>query len=391
MSLLVKSFLCSLPLLSFNLYASSDLKECDERQCQAVIDAGSSGTRLYIYAKDEQSSSWQQIWNQKINPGLSSVEESAVGDYLDKLMQVAPNKPMFISFYGTAGMRLLSPEEQQKRYEAASLWFKSHPEWRLEHIRTISGQEEGVFAWIAVQSEMHVLNQPMENLKSVIEVGGASAQVTIPVSEQELGHYSAADIYKINLKDKPLYVWSKSFLGLGMTEVEKQFINSSSCYSQGYPLKDTIIGHGDARQCIQELETSTGFPIVHIFEPAKEVVIQHPKLNWVALGALRYSMEVSPFSFTDHLFTFKDMRQLGDDQFCHQSWEQLSQSATVFPFIYRQCFSISYFYSAFVDAMGINEQESIYFPEHDAQMDWTLGTLLLTDGVENRNTYANAN
>ena len=374
-----------LVLSSSSLYAAPDLKQCESSQCQAIIDAGSSGSRLYIYAKNNQSQSWQQIWSKKVTPGLSSIAPSAVGSYFDSLMEPLPSTNMPISVYGTAGMRLLSEQEQQQRYQAVSSWFQGHAQWQLKNIRTITGQEEGVFAWLAVQSEMHLLNQSSQNLKSVIEVGGASTQVTIPVSKQELAQYAPEDIYTLNLKGQPLYVWSKSFLGLGMNEVEKQFSNDTYCYTQGFSLSSGLLGQGDASQCISDIENQPHLQLFQIFQAAKDVVTNHPKSSWVALGALKFTVETPPFHFEQHTFSLKDMRQLGDNEFCHQTWEQLSPQARLYPFIYRQCFGISYFYSAFADAMGLNDEENLYFPDQQAQMDWTLGALLISDLVENAN------
>lgn len=384
----IKSFAFVFFILSSNIYADPDLKECQNTQCQAVIDAGSSGTRIYIYAKTTKPIAWKQVLSKKVTPGLSSISPASVGTYMDELVQVVPETPMSISLYGTAGMRLLSEQEQQLRYQAAQQWFQSHPQWLVKSIRTISGQEEGVFGWLAVQSEMHLLNQPLQKLKSVIEVGGASTQVTIPVSKQELGKYSPTDIYTLNFNGKPMYVWSKSFLGLGLNEAEKKFSSDTYCYSQGYPLNFGLFGQGDATLCVQDLENKPEFPLFDLLQSAKEVILNHPKLNWVALGALKYVAETPPFHFEQHMFNFKTMLQIGDLEFCHQSWENLSPQAKLNPNLYRQCFGVSYFYSAFADALGLNEQVNLYFPEPQAQMDWTLGALFLTDEVKGSDEHA---
>ena len=75
------------------------------------------------------------------------------------------------------------------------------------------------------------------------------------------------------------------------------------------------------------------------------------------------------------------MREQGDSLFCHESWGVLGSKYLNDPYLYRQCFSASYFYSSLIDGMGINEQQNFYYPDAHAQMDWTLGALLATDAV----------
>ena len=116
---------------------------------------------------------WQLAFSKKTTPGLSSISVAQVDEYLNQLIQMKPSKPMPISVYGTAGMRLLPESQQQQRYQAVSAWFEQHSEWTLKYARTITGQEEGVYAWFAVQEELGSLNKSLKDLNAVIEIGGA--------------------------------------------------------------------------------------------------------------------------------------------------------------------------------------------------------------------------
>jgi hypothetical protein len=353
--------------------------ECLVTQCRAIIDAGSSGSRLYVYAQDKiDNSQWHVLFQKKVVPGLSAVSVDAVPQYLNQLMTIKPSTQMPIDVYGTAGMRLLSNVEQDKRYQAVQQWFYQHGEWSLQHARTISGQEEGAFAWISVQNQMSHQNPQNQVLPAVVEIGGASAQISVPVSEKEAKRFAEKDIYKLQFNQKTIYLWSKSYLGLGINEVEKQFKDKEQCYSIGYPLSNGTVGQGDISLCSRQLMSNADLSLLKRLKDAKQVVSQHAKLPWVALGAIRFSVLNPPFRFEQQTFSLSQLQQQGDDLLCHQDWQLLHQTLGSDQYLYRGCFAASYYYASLAGGVGINDKQSIYYPDANAQMDWTVGALLLS-------------
>lgn len=365
--------------LSFAQQALPWEEVCQNNRCEAIVDVGSSGSRLYIYAKTPVGqNAWQLAFSKKITPGLSSISVAQVDEYLNQLIQMKPSKPMLISVYGTAGMRLLPEHQQQQRYQAVSDWFQQHSEWTLKHARTITGQEEGVYAWFAVQEELGALNKSFKDLNAVIEIGGASAQVSIPISTSEAKRMSTQDVYPVRWNNQVLYVWSHSYLGLGINEVEKQFSDVAQCFSLGYPLQNGSVGQGDILKCIQSLEGSSELSLISRFDEAKKLVGKHIDMPWIALGAIRFSAQNPPYRFDEQLFNLKQLKEQGNSALCHQDWQSLLQSFGQDPYLYRGCFSASYFYSSLSNGIGINENKMIAYPNPSAQMDWTLGALLLS-------------
>ena len=372
-------FFLSFYSLSFAQQALPWEEVCLSNRCEAIVDVGSSGSRLYIYAKTPMGeNAWQLAFSKKITPGLSSISVDQVDEYLNQLIQMKPSKSMPISVYGTAGMRLLPEPQQQQRYQAVSAWFEQHSEWTLKHARTITGQEEGVYAWFAVQEELGTLNKSLKDLNAVIEIGGASAQVSIPISPSEAKRMSAQDVYPIRWNNQVLYVWSHSYLGLGINEVEKQFSDVAQCFSLGYPLKNGSVGQGDILNCIQSLESSPELSLIPRFDEAKKIVGNHIDMPWIALGAIRFSAQNPPYRFDGQLFNLKQLKEQGNSALCHQDWQSLLHSFGQDPYLYRGCFSASYFYSSLSNGIGINENQMIAYPNPNAQMDWTLGALLLS-------------
>ncbi len=371
-------FFWSFYSLSYAEQALSWEEVCQSNRCEAIVDVGSSGSRLYIYAKNSGQNVWQVAFSKKITPGLSSVSVDHVDEYLNQLIQMKPSKPMPISVYGTAGMRLLPQLQQQLRYQAVTTWFEQHSEWILKQARTITGQEEGVYAWFAVQEELGALGKPLKDLNAVIEIGGASAQVSIPISPREARRLPAQDVYPVRWGNQVTFVWSHSYLGLGINEVEKQFSDVTQCFSLGYPLKNGSVGQGDILNCIQSLEGNPELSLISRLDEAKKIVGKHINMPWIALGAIRFSAQNPPYRFDGQLFNLKQLKEQGDSALCHQDWQSLLQSFGQDPYLYRGCFSASYFYSSLSNGIGINENQMIHYPTPNAQMDWTLGALLLS-------------
>ena len=112
---------CSL-ILTTPIYAQSTA--CTEHQCIAVVDAGSTGSRLHIYAYDLDETNSpihiNEVWNKKIKPGFATIEANAntIDAYLSVLMSNSPEEHMPLYFYATAGMRLIPQAKQKKYYDS---------------------------------------------------------------------------------------------------------------------------------------------------------------------------------------------------------------------------------------------------------------------------------
>ena len=133
-----------------------------------LCDAGSTGTRLYVYSLPSASSHEVSIQEgPKIRPGLSSQTPATVGTYLLPAFEAAremipvefhATTPVYV--YATAGMRLLPSQLQTEIYDALATGLNA-PEVRgpggpvpfvvqRENLGTIDGTDEGYFAALAV-------------------------------------------------------------------------------------------------------------------------------------------------------------------------------------------------------------------------------------------------
>ena len=218
---------------------------CQQRHCLAVVDAGSTGSRLHIYAYDlddkKRPVQIDQIWLNKVKPGFASIEPQNIDAYLTNLFLEAPKQNIPVYFYATAGMRLVSQPKQQLYYQTLQQWFATQAPWMLQDAKTISGKQEGLFGWLAVNYKLGTLQSSDKPLVGTMDMGGASVQIALPVEQTDT--MDPNDIVRLDTyDDRHITLFVHSFLGLGQTEVSHQYLNSSNCFSYDYPLPNEQSG-----------------------------------------------------------------------------------------------------------------------------------------------------
>jgi len=360
----------------FNVYAENDV--CKERHCVAVVDAGSSGSRLHIFAFDVDSDNSpikiNEIWSKKIKPGFATVDlkQDNINSYLDNLFLDSPEKNIPVYFYATAGMRLLSNEKQQLYYQALARWFKNQNDWQLIEAKTITGSDEGIYGWLSVNYQLGSFNSDANSFVNVMDIGGASVQVTFPVDD--IANIAPEDLKFIDLYGKHINLFAKSFLGLGQTLITQQFINEEYCFADGYKLPNGLYAKGDAISCEQEVAKY----IVNVHEVNK--IVQPALLKnfgtWYVIGGAAALADEKLFSFDERIFTSEHLLQQGNDKICHQSWQDLTSKYPSNDYLYGYCLFPSYYYALFVDGYGIDKNTPINVMLADKSADWTLGVVL---------------
>jgi len=220
--------------------------------CHAVYDAGSSGTRLYLY--QNKNGQWIEHAGAKVsaladpirgNRGKSFNDVDAVITeivsaldairYDGKLDKKGQAKwPAFdwknqcqlasVQVLATAGMRIAEYENRQGSYV---LWQRLKQKLQEKvgagvqiKVHTLSGFEEGLFAWLAVKE-----NKQQSNF-GIAEMGGASAQITFPC--KHCNNDSNA-VRSVLIDGKLQKMYSYSYLGLGQDEAAKVMGIPSFC------------------------------------------------------------------------------------------------------------------------------------------------------------------
>ncbi|GAA6034814.1 hypothetical protein JCM8097_009312 [Rhodosporidiobolus ruineniae] len=243
------------------------------REYGVVIDAGSSGSRIQIYSwvqpeiarqqrkqkglsidvlsKVEKGVEEGEGWHLKAEPGISTFGDNpqGVADYLRPLIEHAasvipadqlPHTPIYL--LATAGMRLLPSEQQSAVLSATCDFLRSYP-FQLpdcaEHIRIISGEEEGLYGWIAVNYLMdgfdkHEHTGAGERFKhsstyGFLDMGGASTQIAFePSDTEQVKHADNLLEVKLRLlsgKDVRHPVFVTTWLGFGTNQARNRYID----------------------------------------------------------------------------------------------------------------------------------------------------------------------
>lgn len=362
--------------VAFNVNADGSV--CQQQRCLAVVDAGSTGSRLHIYSYDLDSSNnpvaIHEQWSKKIKPGLATTAPSlsAVNSYLNNLFNGAPKLTIPVYFYATAGMRLVPETKQQLYFQALQQWFESQTQWQLVEAKTITGSEEGILGWLAVNYNLG--NFSFDNsLVNVMDVGGASVQVTLPVQDGE--KIEKRDLFEVDIYGRHYLLFAHSFLGLGQNVFLQQFLNVNHCFSTGYPLPNGQLGQGDASACQQDISLVMDqmHEVNQIVKPAIANNANHP---WYTIGGVASLLESNPISFQNKQFTNQGLLEKADIEACKRQWQDLDAENPNNEYLYGTCLFASYYYALMVDGYGLQPEEIVNYLPSNQGLDWSLGVVL---------------
>eukprot|EP00929_Paragymnodinium_shiwhaense_P097348 TRINITY_DN59060_c0_g1_i1.p1 TRINITY_DN59060_c0_g1~~TRINITY_DN59060_c0_g1_i1.p1 ORF type:complete len:457 (+),score=121.41 TRINITY_DN59060_c0_g1_i1:80-1450(+) len=232
-----------------------------------VCDAGSTGTRLYIFALDTAaggSAKASSIFVKKTKPGLSSYKdapEKAAAPLLKLFQEGAEKVPadrrasMPLAIFGTAGMRLLEKPVQDKIWSAVRHGLtadqKAYPfDAATLQTQTISGDMEGLWAVLTTNFLTGRISHDLAlsgkaSPVGLMDLGGSSTQIGMPKVD------TAKAGVLLNGDDTTVH----SYLGFGMTHIREQMRKNTAggedaaCYMKGAVVEDQLAGAGAASQC----------------------------------------------------------------------------------------------------------------------------------------------
>ena len=226
----------------------------------AIIDAGSSGSRLFLYRVEKDAQGYPKaesvpvIGLNKIKPGISTLVTTpeAAGPYIQPLLSSlevtlkslgVPQDQVFFSIMATAGMRVESPLQQAKVYAAVTQQAKaSVPGMTIQYATTIQGRYEGAFEWLSVNYLQGHLGSGLSASTGVLETGGGSYQMTWetpPLKRQTL------DVFSLDYGPSRYTLFSRSFTGLGGNYSREDATDDPNCFPKDYPLASGALGTGN--------------------------------------------------------------------------------------------------------------------------------------------------
>jgi len=367
--------------LFFAFNANAESVSCLQQHCVGVVDVGSTGSRIHIYAYDLDKNKTpikiNEVWSNKIKPGFATIDasQSAVNTYLNNLFANNPLPNIPVYFYATAGMRLHSQTKQQQYHQAVELWFKQHPQFKLAEAQTITGDKEGLYGWLAANYQLGTLTDKDKPLVGVMDMGGASVQIVFPVKDKA-SVAASKDLTEVTIYGRHISLFAHSFLGLGQNVLSQQFLDTESCFADGYKLPDGSKAEGNALTC--QTEVSKLVNTVHgASTTVQPAIAANPVHTWYAIGGITSLVAGQPFHFDNHQFTNQALLNQAESEICQKQWPQLQTLIPANEYLYGYCLYSSYYYALIVNGYGINPDQPInYFPNND-HTDWTLGVVLL--------------
>ncbi|KAI0288217.1 nucleoside phosphatase family-domain-containing protein [Russula brevipes] len=255
----------------------------NSRRFGIVVDAGSSGSRIQIYSwrdarvarselgpegsrslpRVEKGTREDKDWVKKVEPGISSFAENLDGipAYLAPLLQHAQTQippslhhetPLFL--LATAGMRLLSPEQQAAVLLNTCQFLKRHSDFRIDDpspagpcgssVRIISGEEEGLFGWISVNYLMDGFGSSSSGRSTFgfLDMGGASTQIAFePSSEEQEKTQNLTNVRLRLLGGEEINhkIFVTTWLGYGTNQARERYVGQAiKRHERSHPWKE---------------------------------------------------------------------------------------------------------------------------------------------------------
>lgn len=230
-----------------------------------VFDAGSSGTRVYVYSwlkanaarrkGDEEdlqslpSIKTKKKWIKKVHPGISTfgstpelVGPDHLKDLVDFALDIVPKKeientPVFL--LATAGMRLLPDDQRAAVLQHVCSYFQQNTKFQLPdcnlHVQVIPGETEGLYGWIAANYLLGGFDAPDQHnhgnghhTYGFLDMGGASAQIAFAPNTTEAEKHAEdlklLRLRKVNGEALDYRVFVTTWLGFGANEARRRYV-----------------------------------------------------------------------------------------------------------------------------------------------------------------------
>ncbi|XWS23185.1 hypothetical protein CRYUN_Cryun29cG0099400 [Craigia yunnanensis] len=400
----------------------------DSRKYGIIIDGGSTGTRIHVLGyrvdggKNPVFDFKEGLESFRVNPGLSAYSEDPEGakDSLRELLEFGRRKvprklwaETEIRLMATAGLRLLDVDLREKILEECRKvlrvsGFKFHDDWAS----VITGSDEGVYAWVVANYALGTLGGNPRHTTGIIELGGASAQVTFFSSEPMPSEFS----HSIKFGNFTYNLYSHSFLHFGQNVAHESLRESllkgdfspaaeslhkemyvDPCTPKGYLPESSKFSLGsmaEKSKYISELQARGNFSecrsaALLLLQKGKEKCsYDRCYLGSVFMPKLRGKfLATENFFYTSKFFRLHQRAFLSDlmmagQHFCGEDWSELKKKHQSLDEedLLRYCFSSAYIVALLHDSLEIAlDDERISFANQveSIPLDWALGAFIL--------------
>ena len=270
----------------------------------------------------------------------------------------------------TAGMRLLTPLQQARVLNAACTYLRAASAFRIEpeskdgpcgaSVQIITGEEEGLFGWIAVNYLMDGFVGRYKDAKTTygfLDMGGASTQIAFEPAVQDV-HGNEAALVDVRLRllggtEITHKVFVTTWLGYGTNQARERYVAQAiadaetrdgrvahtiedPCLPKDLTLMErsthhtmphTLVGTGAFTQCLQQME-----PLLNKDAPCPDAPclfngVHVPRINFssshfIGVSEYWYSSEHvfglgGPYDFVQY--------ERAASHFCAREWDGIVQ------------------------------------------------------------------
>jgi ectonucleoside triphosphate diphosphohydrolase 5/6 len=211
-----------------------------EKQYGAIIDAGSTGTRILAYEFHKSYLNGRLVLDnelfKQLKPGLSSLTPEKAADQINELLAEAkkfiPEEYLVstpLALKATAGLRLLGAAQSENILKAVRDVFATSGFLINENsVEIMDGTDEGIFSWITVNFLSGFLGS--RNTVAALDLGGGSTQVTYEFNEFQPSYKEF--IHAMPIFDNEVNVFTNSYLGLGLMALRHAVITYQGAVNQ---------------------------------------------------------------------------------------------------------------------------------------------------------------
>lgn len=400
-------------------------KNVTEYQYVVVIDAGSTGSRLFVYRFEYHSVDGQSkrdidcLSSKKATPGLSSFAanpQGAVGYLRPLLLHAAEVVPLeqqqetLVFVQATAGMRLVSEEQQSAIYDALYDGFSRDAAVPFKVLRgnigTMSGRLEGFYAALSVNyltGRMNAHLEPHQPHKEAIigalDMGGSSTQIV----------FQHVDDNQMELDESDF--WVQSYLAYGVDTIRYRLWNYLTSHAPPDESMDVenpcsfaghvenfkghrLIGSGRADECGEKIRRML-WDEMHVSCTAESPCgidgVRHPPLTgqFLAMSVFFFALDcmkqLGPVELPHWPSPSIDEIEHAATKFCAQEWSAVNQTQggshafTRDELLPYRCVEVVYIHTLLKHGYGFpGDSRNITFVLNieGMEVEWTLGFAL---------------
>ncbi|KAD4983151.1 hypothetical protein E3N88_19822 [Mikania micrantha] len=358
------------------------------------------------------------LGSMRVSPGLSAFAEdpNGAGASLLELLEFAKKRipkenwgKTEVRLMATAGLRMLDLSVQERVLESCRKVLRTSGfAFQNDWASVISGSDEGVHAWVVANYALGTLGGDTHETTGIIELGGASVQVTFFSSEPIPPEFSR--IVKFGNASYRLYSHSllelgqvKSFTFFFLYSISTESFDSKvlldPCSPKGYK-HDLITGSITPNSLIKKSEQLS---ILHasgnfsecrsasltLLQKGKEECAYEqcyigstfiPKLQGKFLATENFFHTSKFFGLSSK--TFLSELMVAGKQFCEEDWSKLRSKYPSFNAedLHHYCFSSAYIVALLHDSLGIalDDKRIGYANQvNNIPLDWALGAFIL--------------